>query len=516
MRTLLAVLLMASLPVVSAGVLDIGHGDITFQELEVAGASKVGEPTIGIPWNTDSLFFHSGSKTIKGVFDGDDGVVWTDVTPEYQVPTNLDPMLVADEDTGRVLAGGLHGACSVMFYTDDDGETWLPAGNICSGAQFDHQSIGIGPKPIVGNPDKIPNLQNAYYCGQLILIGCSVSLDGGQSWTAPSPVAPAFANNGCGGFHGHWRISRITGTAFLPVPGCNAMGMVIPDIAGAEGTNTAGVTGITWDARLVEGSHEWDGGFDPSIGIGRGEGWLYYGMADHMGARMALTKDEGKTWEALPSADGTPTTWVDVGAFHDPPVVAAQFADVQAGDDDRAAFTFIGLLDLDGEPGFAEYGDNNRALYDCEPHAQDADGNRVENREWHYFAAFTFDGGQTWSVDQLTDHPVQIGGVWDGGGGNPCRNLLDFNDMDIDSFGRVHIGYADGCIGNCTDEGETRYSREPRVLRQVSGPTLFSAYDVQTPPTNTTSPGPSQADEDAPVPAVLVVVALLVALVRRR
>ncbi len=460
-------------------------GAPAFREYVVDGASKIGEPTIGIPWNTDSLFFHSGSKTIRGTFAGD-AVTWTDVTPIYQIPTNLDPMLVADEDTGRIIAGGLHGPCSLMMYSDDDGETWVPTGNMCSGAQFDHQSIGIGPKPVVGNPTNSPQLQNAYYCGQLILIGCSVSLDGGQTWTAPTPAASQYliptgdATAACGGFHGHWRISRVTGTAVLPVPSCgDHHGLLVANVL-AEGTEAAGATGLTFEGRLVAGSHEWDGGFDPSIGFGREEGWMYYGQADHMGARMALSKDEGLTWESLGGDDIGGNTWLDVGAFHDPPVVLATFADVQAGDDDRAAFTFMGLLDLDGDGKALEYGDSPRAPYSCEPIREDG----RENREWHYFAAFTFDGGLTWNVSKLTDHPVQVGGVWDGGGGNPCRNLLDFNDMDIDSTGRVHIGYADGCIDACYDpaSGEYVYSREPRVLRQITGQSLFSLHDVPLSP----------------------------------
>jgi hypothetical protein len=514
---LLAVLFM--IPAVAAAQDPVfGGGAVAFQEYEVLGASKVGEPTIGIPWNTDDVFFHSGSKTMRGTFNGNE-VDWVDVTPVYQAPTNLDPLLVADEDSGRILAGGLAGPCSVMMISDDNGETWIPGGNICSGAQFDHQSLGIGPKPVLGNAENLPQLQNAYYCGQLILIGCSVSFDGGETWTAPSPVAPAYANNGCGGFHGHWRISRVTGTAFLPVPGCDVMGMIIPDVLGQDGTQVGGATGITWDARTIPGSHQWDGGFDPSIGIGREEGWLYYGMADHMGARMGVTKDEGVNWGALPDGQGGVTTWLDVGQFHDPPIVAAQFADVQAGDDDRAAFTFLGLLDLDGEPGYAEYGSSNRVLYDCDPETVDAEGNPVELRAWHYFAAFTFDGGRNWTVDQLTDHPVQMGGVWDGGGGNPCRNLLDFNDMDIDSLGRVHIGYADGCIEDCLAEDGARYSREPRILRQTGGKGLFEAYDVLVDPSDALPNIPANTPEnDVPgIPAMALLVMLgALAVLRRR
>ena len=475
MRAALLTLLLLLVPVAAAG---FGEGPVTFQEYTVAGAEPVGEPTIGVNWNTDSLFFHTGITTIKGVFAGDN-VTWTDVTPPYQVPINLDPLLVTDEDTGRTFAGGLHGPCSIMMYSDDDGATWLPSLNMCSGAQFDHQSLGVGPKPVIGNPLGVPQANNAYYCGQLLLIGCSVSLDGGVTWTPPTPAVVQAVNPNsdqtgiCGGFHGHGRASRVTGTAVLPAGACGEHhGLLVANL-GVDGTEIGGLTGLTFEGREVEGSHTWNGGFDPSIGFGRGEGWMYYGQADAAGARMALSKDEGLTWEALPSPAG-PTTWLDVGQFHDPPIVKATFADVQTGDDDRTAFTFLGLEDLDGDGEGNEYPD----LYGCTP----PEGTE-ENRVWHYYAAFTYDAGLTWEVHKLTNHPVQIGGIWDGGGGDPCRNLLDFNDMDLDSMGRVIIGWADGCIDTCFDPatGEHTYTKEPRVLRQVTGNGLFAAYDLAPP-----------------------------------
>ncbi len=458
MRVLLLLGLLLLAPLAQA---ELGGGQIAFDELVVPGIQSAPEPTIGINWNTDHVFYHAYATTLRADFSGDEPV-WVDVTPPYQVPINLDPLLVVDEDTGRVFAGGLQGACSVMMISDDDGESWLPSLNMCSGAQFDHQSLGVGPKPVIGNDDNVPQLNNAYYCGQLILIGCSVSVDGGTTWTAATPNV----QGGCTGFHGHWRISRVTGSAFLPVGGCGSEhGMLVADIIGQAGTGGLAPTGLLFSSRTIPGSHAWDGGFDPSIGIGRDDGWMYYGQADHNGARIALTKDEGLSWEAIGPGDGT--TWLDVGQFHDPPVVKATFADVQAGDDDRAAFTFLGLLDLDGDGAGNEYGD----LYSC----NEPEGG--ENRQWHYFAAFSYDAGNTWTVKQLTDHPVQIGGIWDGGGGNPCRNLLDFNDMDIDSMGRVYIGWADGCVENCTEEGNARYSQAPRLFRQTDGKGLFAAVD---------------------------------------
>src|SRR5207248_5671032 len=59
---------------------------------------------------------------------------------------------------------------------------------------------------------------------------------------------------------------------------------------------------------------------------------------------------------------------------------------------------------------------------------------------------YTFDGGQTWTtVNATPGDPVQRGCIWNGGGSNACRNLLDFNDASVDKQGRVLAAYTDGC-----------------------------------------------------------------------
>ncbi len=520
MRVLLVVALLAFVPVVQA---DLGSGKIAFEELVVPGIDTAPEPTIGIPWNTDHVFYHSLATTLRGDFSGAEPV-WVDVTPPYQVPLNLDPLLVADEDTGRVFAGGLLGACSVMFYSDDNGGTWLPSLNMCSGAQFDHQSLGVGPKPQLDNADDQPQLNNAYYCGQFNQIGCAFSLDGGVSWTAATPAVLG----DCSGFHGHWRVSRVTGTAVLPVGDCgNEHGLLVADVLGQPDTSGLGATGILFSSRTVPGSTPWTAGFDPSIGFGRDEGWMYYGEADHHGAFVALSKDEGNSWETLPGATGDANTWVDVGAFHDPPIVAATFADVQAGDDDRAAFTFMGI---ESYPGIdLEYVQSDM-IFSC--------AERQQELIWHYFAAFTYDGGQTWKVNKLTKDPVQVGGVYDSLGGHTggCRNLLDFNDMDIDSEGRVYIGWADGCIDECAETGlvdtDGYRAQAPRLSRQIDGRGLFADRDVILPldidkdqngvPDSEergdvpAEPTPTPPDQDTPALGIVLLIGALLFLARRR
>lgn len=443
------------------------EGRPTFSVHTVPGGLSTTEPTIGIPWTTDSVFYHSGSTTMRGVFDADGNATWTDVTPPYQVPINVDPMLHADPDTGRVWAGGLHGGCSVMMHTDDDGESWLPAGNMCSGKDFDHQSIGSGPSNAPGAGLLYPHTQ--YYCGQFGTISCAASHDGGQTWGPPVTEQTV-----CGGFHGHIRVSRVSGMMAVPVPDCgDELGMLTT------------YDGLTYVAKTIPDSEEWTNGFDPSLQFGRGEGWLWYGHASEHGIHIALSKDDGDTWEPLGAGmdavvggngngNGNGTHYLDVGQFHDPPVVAGTFADVQVGDDDRVAFSFMGLED-DGAANRSLL--NSDQIYACN-HDQQAE------LVWHYYVATTLDGGDTWTVQRISEDPVQVGGVYDSVVDNStssCRNLLDFNDMDIDSTGRVHIAFADGCVDECATTAEPDSdgyrARVLKLYRQETGPGLFAEAD---------------------------------------
>lgn len=460
------------------------HHDLAFQEFEVPGGMSASEPTIGIPWDTDSLFYYPvsgalldpdapGQRTMRARFDANGVPAWVDVTPPSEVPINLDPMLVADPDTGRVFSGGLLGPCSSMVYSDDDGESWLPTINMCSGPDFDHQSIGLGPP---AGPIPVPEGSHiGYYCAQGGTISCARSIDQGTTW-GPFVQVPG----SCGGFHGHIRVSTLTGFAVVPTASC---GEHTGYIATADG-------GLTWTAHEIEASREWTNGFDPSVQFSRPGGWMYFGMASEHGVFMALSKDEGKAWEELGGGMGVaPTPWLDVGQFHDPPVVAGVFTNVQAGDDERVAVSFIGL---EAGPGADLEFLHSDGIYNCDE--------RQDELVWHYYVAVSYDAGQTWGVHKLTADPVQVGGIYDVlvDGSGACRNLLDFQDMDIDSKGRIHVGWADGCIRKCAEdpkpEADGWRADAPRLFRQVAGKGLFAAFDL--PDTRADLDGDGTADEE--------------------
>jgi hypothetical protein len=140
----------------------------------------------------------------------------------------------------------------------------------------------------------------------------------------------------------------------------------------------------------------------------------------------------------------------------------AEFAEVIAGDDDRAAFAFLGT-----------------------PTAGDTQASDFLG-VWHMYVAFTYDGGRLWTTaDATPSDPVQRGCIWNQGGSNPCRNLLDFNDITVDKTGRVLVGYADGCTGSCVTDPSENASTGPAtaqdalatIARQVGGRGLFKVFD---------------------------------------
>lgn len=449
----------------------------TFREYDVPSGGAA-EPTIGIPWGTDHLFYHEAVRTYRATWAGDEPT-WVDVTPPYQIPTNLDPMLVADVDTGRVFAGGLLGPCSSMMYTDDDGETWLPTINMCSGSNFDHQSIGLGPAAGLV-PAPIEGGHIGYYCAQGSTgISCARSLDEGSTWLPFQTVAGS-----CGGFHGHIRVSILTGFAVVPTASC---GDHTGYIATADG-------GLTWTSHEIPESEPWTNGFDPSVQFSRPDGWMYFGMVSEHGAYISLSKDQGATREPIGGGMGVnAATWLDVGQFHDPPVISGVFTNIQAGDNDRVAMTFIGL---EGGPGKdLDYLTSNQ-IYQCQE--------RQAEMVWYYYVAISYDAGHTWEVIKMSEDPVQVGGIYDVviGGGGGCRNLLDFQDMDIDSHGRIHVGWADGCTDECaaTKAPDTSGYRNnaAKVFRQVGGRGLFAQYDLPAPPPDFDGDGIPDADDPAP------------------
>jgi len=425
-----------------------------------AGEHGAGEPSIGVDWNTGKAFIEAGNHTLRVTFD--DSVnpataFWEDQRSPF-ARVSLDPIMFVDDGhfggPNRLFSSQLILVTSELSFSDDDGNTWLPTQGSGQPAGVDHQTVGGGPYafPAPLTPTGYPH--GIYYCSQDIVTAfCSRSDDGGTTFGPGVPIYTFAHVNGadvpiapgtCGGLHGHVRVSP-DGTVYVPNENCfDANSVSRPGVAVSTDS------GLSWVVRTVPDGKSISPGTDPSVAEGANN-TIYLGYVNSDGhAKIAVSGDRGLHWSKSKDA-GTPFG-----------VQNAEFAEVIAGDDERAAFAFLGTQTS---------GDT-----------QSADFQGV----WHLYAAFTYNSGLTWTtVDATPTDPVQRGCVWNQGGSNPCRNLLDFNDITVDKFGRVLVGYADGCTRSCVTDPTQNASTGPAsaqdalatIARQVGGRGLFKAFD---------------------------------------
>lgn len=423
-----------------------------------------GEPTVGYNNTSHRAMFISGLQTLRVTFPEDiqpAGSVsgacdanWEDVSYVLTSKKSLDPILYTDPRTGRTFVSQLNsvvppaspvliGLNSLMAYTDDDGASWTPAQINPPDGSYDHQSVGAGPYPAsipLGND--VNKGSAVYYCSQAgVTAFCSRSDTGGLTFNRSMPIHTLL--DGCGGIHGHPKVAP-DGTVYVPIRGCNNV----------QAVSVSEDAGITWTVRKVQGENFTakppPGILDPSVGIAS-DGTVYFSYIsaepDGGHARVAVSHDKGLTW----------TNDSDIGASQG--IRNAVFATAIAGDPKRAAVGFIGST----EPG---------------DHQAD-----TFRGTWYAFIAHTYDGGETWvTVNATPNNPVQReAGIWNQGGNNPLRNLLDFNGMAMDEKGRVLYSYADGCIDGCESGPPNSFSAKASIARQSGGKGLFAQFDPLEP-----------------------------------
>jgi len=427
-------------PAAAAGSYTIYHAPVG-----LAGANDAGEPSIGSNWASGATLYQSGLRTFKVTgYNADGTATWKDVSSTLTSATSLDPILFTDRRTNRTFVSQLSADCSLLSFTDNDGASWTqnPVGcGLAAGA--DHQTIGGGPFATGATGTGVGYSDATYYCAQAVATAqCSLSNNGGVSF---NPAVPIYNATQCGGLHGHIQVAP-DGAAYVP----NA------DCGGKQGFSVSRDNGTTWSVRTAAGTATQDES-DPAIGIGAA-GTVYLGMQQ----AVAGSKDTVPAVSVYKPSSGTFSTPIDVGKGFN--IRNVQFPRVVAGDDNRAAFAFLGTT---------TGGDDQASSF---------------AGVWHLYIATTYDGGATWVTEQATPNtdPVQKGCIWLGGGSNTCRNLLDFMGSTVDATGHVLIGYADGCNDICAGGGKSNYGADATIARQTSGTGLFAAYDV-----GATSPSPS-------------------------
>lgn len=368
--------------------------------------------------------------------------LWTDVSPSIVSLTTLDPILFTDQTTGRTFESMQTTGTEALFgYSDDDGASWVQASAAPPNGGADHETVGSGPYPAL-LPAPNPLYPNAvYYCSQDVVgpAMCQRSDTGGASF---GPGLPIYFGNGitaCGGLHGHVKVGP-DGAVYVPAAQCGT----------EQGGSVSMDAGNTWANFTLPASQSFTSGgsTDPSIAIDQGN-TAYYCYVDGNGpthpVHVAVSHDHGVTW----------INDTDIGAPVG--VIMSVFPEAVAGSPGRASCGFLGS-DIAGDHESLSY-----------------------PGIWYLFIATTYDGGKTWTtVNATPNDPVQgAGGIWNSGGSQQNRNLLDFNEATMDSHGRVLFGYDDGCVtAACiADPTKNDFVAYERVARQTGGKTLLAQFD---------------------------------------
>jgi hypothetical protein len=344
-------------------------------------------------------------------------------------------MLWVDPITDRVFTNHMTGLyCANMIYSDDEGESWTMKPMTCGTPVNDHQKvatgIGYGPRaPPVESP-AYPN--PVYYCyNKLVATRCAVSHDSGLTFPVEATVAGT-PTEPCGGINGH-PAAHPDGTMFVP------LNLDCP----ATAVGVSEDSGLTWTFKLSPfediGAEE----LDPEITVTPdGTAYMLWRGADHL-QYLARSSDKFDTWEGpwKVSPEGVKST---------------VFAGLTSQVDGKIAFAFLGTRNTDEEPSLA-----------------------ANETRWYLYTGVSLDAASpnpTFVVEQSTpdEDPVQIGCVWLGGGGNPCRNMLDFIDMASDSEGRFFVAFTEGCVAasqhpdGAEATGETDCAMNPTATNEES------------------------------------------------
>lgn len=421
-----------------------------------------GEPTLGVNFRTGNVMYIALQETLRASFDDRSSPAIAQWFNRSFLTTSLrtnDPILVTDSGTGRTFVSQLIFPTkqSLSAFTDDDGETWQQSQGSGINSGVDHQTVGAGVfPPAFSSVD--PGYPNAvYYAAQdLAVAEFAASFDGGRTY---GPAIPMYTIADCTGIHGHIKVSPVDGTVYVPLRSC----VETETGGGQQAVAVSSDSGLTWSLFRVTSSQA--STWDPSVGIGKG-GTVYFGYGDDDDriARVAVSKDRGRTWTVGP----------DLGASHGIKRIA--FPAVAAGDDNRAAFAFLGTRH-EGE------GLGTGAGFEG---------------TWQLYVSTTYDGGATWvTVNATGDDPVQRGNICDAGitcpGSPDTRNLLDFMDVQIDARGRILVSYADGCVSPDCVAGVDRNADgfvnaldndaadKATIARQSGGLGLLAAFDAPVP-----------------------------------
>ncbi len=440
---------------------DIQPIEMTFQFSDVGETGK--EPSIGVT-SSGCIFFIAMEKVMRSC---DAGETWEETQDPVQCsPTTSDPYGWVDTITDRVFNVQMIGLeTSWICWSDDDGQTWLGNPHDSGTTPInDHIKLATGPWTTAGY-GALGQITGStiyetavYYCyNKLVGIFCFTSFDGGATFEAGGQIVGLATTNG--GLHG--AISTAPDGTVYVTPRVETPSVIVSKDNGFtwfERTMGEDV-GTPYPRKNSEIStdtesnayHIWTGGDE--------------------GVYMSRSTDSGETWEQE-SIRISPAG-----------VISTVFPQTDAGDPGRIAVTYLGSeniemlneSNIDGSPwdGNAHYAPNNAT--------------------YHLYITYSLnalDDNPIFHTYRVTDDPVQVGSIClnsgdcrDIGGSN--RNLLDFNDLHIDSEGRVYVAFADGCTGNCatSNNSSAEDSRDGlgSMYYLAGGPSLLVEYGDLSP-----------------------------------
>src|SRR5947209_4692257 len=461
----------------------------TFMSPPGVGESA-GEPSIGSNWTRETIFHNTlVNGTVNNLPNGGSTLYFGGFLPDMLKVTFSDcsspatatwepkpllsastpraagdPILFTDSEIGRTFVAQLEGltpAGATIDITDDDGDTFIPSDGVVP-SDVDHETLGGGiyhaplPNPGPLYPHAI------YYASQSITDARALRSDNG-GLVFSQAAAPMFNITQCAGLHGHLKVSPADGTVYVPDFACG--GSQPFHNGGKQAVIVSEDNGLTWSVRPIPDSST--SGIiqepvtpgtaqtrDPAVAVAT-DGTVYFAYQAANGHSMvAVSHDKGVTW--APSKD------IGATVLNGGPVQVGTMQAAVAGDPNRAAVAFFGT----------ETGGNN---WDC------GTGNTCDygpdfTGVWYLYVAVTYDGGQSWITQNVTEgDPIQRGGIC---GGGTCRNLLDFMDARMDKEGRVLVGYDDGCVtAACINGGPNDFTSKAAIARQTGGSRLLAAFD---------------------------------------
>jgi hypothetical protein len=343
------------------------------------------------------------------------------VTPDTHRIT-FDPMLYVDTRTGRAFTADWT-LCSTVSHTDDVGETWTTS-KACG--LTDHQNVFAGPpvtSPTVGYPNVV------YMCAidlglaqPSAATSCLKSLDGGITWARTG--APAYTNDPrqgpgtlgipghCGGASGHGFVDS-EGTVYLPRGWCSQPYLAVSKDEGATWDRIqVADNGMprNQDDVLAEFEHE------AAVAVDAKGNIYYFWTARNRLPYLAVSSDGGQTF-SRPMMVGPPG------------LKEAWGPTIDVGEVGKIALAYVGSTTAPGG------------------RAPDGTG-----AEYDHFV--TWNGYITTSIDALSKKPrfstVSVNPLSDPIMRGECGILAcgvqaDFIDIVIDPDGRPWTSMVDGC-----------------------------------------------------------------------